>query len=94
MRWSGVRLSWKEYTVLTWSGLRGSMSVILALMVDSENQIDIETRHRFLFHISMITLLTLIINGTSSKFLVRFLGLDHGMYILFTQKKNHSYRVG
>jgi NhaP-type Na+/H+ or K+/H+ antiporter len=82
MRWSGVRLSWKEYTVLTWSGLRGSMSVILALMVDSENQIDIETRHRFLFHISMITLLTLIINGTSSKFLVRFLGLDHGMYIL------------
>ncbi len=86
MHWSDVRLSWKEYTVLTWSGLRGSMSVILALMVDSENQIDIETRHRFLFHISMITLLTLIINGTSSKFLVRFLGLNHGMYILFTQK--------
>jgi NhaP-type Na+/H+ or K+/H+ antiporter len=87
IRWSGVRLSWKEYIVLTWSGLRGSMSVILALMVDSEDQIDIETRHRFLFHICMITLLTLIINGTSSKFLVRLLGVDHGMYILFTQKK-------
>jgi NhaP-type Na+/H+ or K+/H+ antiporter len=83
IRWSGVRLSWREYTVLTWGGLRGSMSVILALMVDSESQIDVETRHRFLFHICMITLLTLIINGTSSKFLVRLLGVDRGMYILF-----------
>ncbi|CAF0926419.1 unnamed protein product [Adineta steineri] len=78
IRWSGVHLSWREYTVLVWGGLRGSMSVILALMVDSEEQIDIETRHRFLFHICMITLLTLIINGTSSKFLVRLLGVDHG----------------
>ncbi|CAF3467924.1 unnamed protein product [Rotaria socialis] len=83
IRWSGVRLSLKEQIVLIWSGLRGSMSVILALMVDSENQIDIETRHRFLFHICMITLLTLIINGTSSKYLVRFLDLDHGMYISY-----------
>lgn len=78
IRWSGVDLSWKEYMVLTWSGLRGSMSVILALIIDSDNEIDITTRHRCLFHICMIALLTLIINGTSSKFLVRLLGLDHG----------------
>ncbi|CAF1577785.1 unnamed protein product, partial [Adineta ricciae] len=78
MRWSGVRFSWKEHLVLVWSGLRGSMSVILALMVDSDERIDLETRHRYLFHICMISLLTLIINGTSSKFLVRALGLDHG----------------
>ncbi|CAF3847124.1 unnamed protein product [Rotaria sordida] len=51
IRWSNVRLSWKEYIVLIWSGLRGSMPVILALMVNSDNQIDIITRHRFLFHI-------------------------------------------
>lgn len=80
IRWSGVDLSWKEYMVLIWSGLRGSMSVILALIVASDHQIDVTTRHRFLFHICMIALLTLIINGTSSKFLVRLLGLDHGIY--------------
>jgi DMSO/TMAO reductase YedYZ heme-binding membrane subunit len=58
------------------------MSVILGLIVDSDNQIDIIARHRFLFHICMIALLyTLVINVTSSKFLVRLLGLDHGMYI-------------
>lgn len=77
MRLSGVRFSWKEYLVLIWSGLRGSMSVILALMIDSDDRIDVETRHRYLFHICMITLLTLIINGTSSKFLVRLLHLNN-----------------
>lgn len=78
--WSGVHLSWREYIVLTWSGLRGSMSVILALIVDSELVIDEATRHRVLFHICMVTLLTLTVNGTSSKFLVRLLGLDHGTH--------------
>ncbi|CAF4722513.1 unnamed protein product, partial [Rotaria magnacalcarata] len=28
IKWSGVNLSWKEYIVLVWSGLRGSMAVI------------------------------------------------------------------
>ncbi|CAM4969775.1 unnamed protein product [Rotaria socialis] len=77
IKWSGVNLSWKEYIVLVWSGLRGSMAVILALMVDSEKVIDEMIRHRVLFHICMIALLTLTINGTSSKFVVRFLGLNH-----------------
>ncbi|UJR17821.1 hypothetical protein I4U23_004720 [Adineta vaga] len=75
---SGVCLSWKDCIVLIWSGLRGSMSLILVLIVSLDTKIDIITRHRFLFHISMIVLLTLIINGTSSKYLVRILGLHHG----------------
>lgn len=79
INWSGARFSWKEYIVLTWSGLRGSMAVILALIVKSDDRIDPTTQERILFHICMIALLTLIINGTSSKFLVRFLGLDRGM---------------
>ena len=77
MNRSGVHLSWREYLLLTWSGLRGSVSLILALIVDSQESIDLATRQRFLFHVCMIVLFTLIINGTSSKFLVRLLGLDH-----------------
>lgn len=85
MRWSGVNMPWKEYIVLIWSGLRGSMSVILALIVASDNEIDKTTRDRFLFHVCMIALLTLVINGTGSKLLVKSLGLDHGKHIeLFT----------
>lgn len=82
IRLSGVYLSWRDCTVLTWSGLRGSMSVVLALIVDSDSRIDVSTRNRFLFHICMMALLTLIVNGTSSKFLVKLLGLNHGMYYL------------
>lgn len=80
MRWSSTHFSWKEYVVLTWSGLRGSMAVILALIIKSEERIDLIIRNRILFHVCMIALLTLIINGTSSKYLVRLLGLDRGMY--------------
>ncbi|CAF1445914.1 unnamed protein product, partial [Adineta steineri] len=75
---TGVHLSWKECIILAWSGLRGSMALILVLIVSLDTKIDLITRNRFLFHVSMIVLLTLIINGTSSKFLVRILGLHHG----------------
>lgn len=76
---TGVYLSWKECVILTWSGLRGSMALILVLIVTLDTNIDIATRDRFLFHVSMIVLLTLVLNGTSCKFLVKILGLHHGM---------------
>ena len=75
---TGVHLSWKDCVILTWSGLRGSMALILVLIVDLDSRIDSITRDHFLFHVSMIVLLTLIINGTSSKYLVRFLNLQQG----------------
>ncbi|CAF3518594.1 unnamed protein product [Rotaria sp. Silwood1] len=75
---SGVHLSWKDCIILVWSGLRGSMALILVLIVSLDASIDIVIRDRFLFHVSMIVLLTLVINGTSSKFLVKILGLHHG----------------
>ncbi|UJR38765.1 hypothetical protein I4U23_031430 [Adineta vaga] len=78
MKCTGVQLSWKDCIILAWSGLRGSMALILVLFVSLDTEIDKITRDRFLFHVSMIVLLTLIINGTSSKFLVRLLGLHHG----------------
>ena len=78
IRWSGVHLSWKDCIVLTWSNLRGSMALILVLFVYLDPNIDLQTSARFLFHASIIVLLTLLINGTSSKFLVKSLGLHQG----------------
>jgi NhaP-type Na+/H+ or K+/H+ antiporter len=79
IRRNGVHLSWQECLILIWSGLRGSMALILVLIVDLDARIDSLTRNHFLFHVSMIVLLTLIINGTSSRFLVKFLKLKQGM---------------
>ncbi|CAF4511444.1 unnamed protein product [Rotaria socialis] len=78
MKWTGVYLSWKDCVILIWSGLRGSMALILVLIISLDTSIDSVIRDRFLFHVSMIVLLTLVINGTSSKFLVKLLGLHHG----------------
>jgi hypothetical protein len=80
IRRTGVYLSWKDCLVLIWSGLRGSMALILVLIVDLDSRIDSVTRNHFLFHVSMIVLFTLILNGTSSQFLVKFLGLKQGMF--------------
>ena len=79
LRRNGVYLSWKDCVILIWSGLRGSMALILVLIVDLDSRIDSITRNHFLFHVCMIVLLTLIINGTSSKFLVKLLRLQEGM---------------
>ena len=78
MKWTGVHLTWKDGVILSWSGLRGSMSLILVLIVSLDTEIDLIIRDRFLFHISMIVLLTLIINGTTSQFFVKWLGLNRG----------------
>ncbi|CAF1118123.1 unnamed protein product [Adineta ricciae] len=78
---------------LSWKGLRGSMSIILVLIVSLDTELETITHHRFLFHISMIVLLTLIINGTSSKYSVKILGLHHdakGSEIVLLQAFEHK----
>ncbi|CAF1218069.1 unnamed protein product [Adineta steineri] len=76
--WSGIHLNRKECVIFAWSGVRGRQALILALLVYLDSDIDRATSERFLFHISMIVMLTLVINGTSSKFLVKMLGLHKG----------------
>jgi NhaP-type Na+/H+ or K+/H+ antiporter len=95
IRQTGVRISWKDCLILMWSGLRGSMALILVLIVDLDSRIDSVTRNHFLFHVSMIALFTLIINGTSSKYLVKFLGLKQGTkesQIVLSQALEHMQR--
>ena len=37
---TGVNLSWKDCIILAWSGLRGSMALILVLIVSLDTRID------------------------------------------------------
>ncbi|CAM4895003.1 unnamed protein product [Rotaria socialis] len=73
--WSGMHLNRNECVIFAWSGLRGRTALALVLLVYLDSKIPRATRERLLFHISMIVLLTLIINGISSKFLVKMLDL-------------------
>ncbi len=69
-------VSWQQMLVINHAGLRGAVSLILALIVEGQDAIDIGQRQKVLFHTSGIVVLSLVINGSTTKFLVQKLGLN------------------
>ena len=58
---------------MIYGGLRGSIALALALMVNNDMNIDIIIRERFLFFTGGIVLLTILINGSTIKYLIHYL---------------------
>ncbi|MBQ0080302.1 MAG: sodium:proton antiporter [Alistipes sp.] len=75
---NGYGLSTKEALILGWSGLRGALGMTLALMVAYTESIPEEVRDSILFFTAGIVTLTLCINGTTAKGLLRRLNLIKG----------------
>ncbi|KAI3954801.1 hypothetical protein MKW98_002907 [Papaver atlanticum] len=65
----GYGLDWKEAIVLVWSGLRGRAS-------DTSAFLNRETGAMFLFFTSGIVFLTIIVNGSTTSFVLHFLGMN------------------
>ncbi|XP_017226139.1 sodium/hydrogen exchanger 7 isoform X3 [Daucus carota subsp. sativus] len=80
LRYFGYGLDWREATVLVWSGLRGAVSLSLSLSVkrssDSSSYISPETGILFVFFTGGIVFLTLVLNGSTTQFILQFLDLD------------------
>ena len=76
LRKLGYGLSFKQLIVLAYGGLRGAVGLLLALVVDLEHSIDHRTRDLVVFHVGGIVFLTLLINGTTIRFLINKLGLS------------------
>ncbi|RID57630.1 hypothetical protein BRARA_F00991 [Brassica rapa] len=79
LRRFGYGLDWKESIILTWSGLRGAVSLSLALSVkqsSGNSYISSETGTRFLFFTGGIVFLTLVVNGSTTQFLLHLLRMD------------------
>ncbi|CAE7831260.1 NHX7, partial [Symbiodinium sp. KB8] len=79
LRATGYGLGGREFAVMTWAGLRGAVGLILALQV-ANNELHGEPQgaivgHRFLFFMAGITVLTLLVNGTTTGPLVKYLGI-------------------
>jgi len=79
LRWPmsklGYGLTWKQAIVLGYSGLRGAVSLILALIVYLDHDVNDHIRDIVIFHTAGISLLTLFINATTIGFLVKKLGM-------------------
>jgi hypothetical protein len=71
----GFGTVWQDCMVIGWGGMRGAVGLALALVVDRDSKIDEKTGTRILFHTAGVAALSLIINGTTCKFLVQALGL-------------------
>lgn len=75
MKRLGYGLSKRESVILTWGGLRGALGMTLALMVSYTPAIPEEIRRQVLFLTAGIVTLTLSINATTMKWLLKRLGL-------------------
>ncbi|XP_058731195.1 sodium/hydrogen exchanger 8-like [Vicia villosa] len=80
LRYFGYGLDWKEASILVWSGLRGAVALSLSLSVkrSSGRSIELtpETGTMFVFFTGGIVFLTLIINGSTTQFILHFLGMN------------------
>mmetsp|Transcript_133139 Transcript_133139/g.265631 ORF Transcript_133139/g.265631 Transcript_133139/m.265631 type:complete len:932 (-) Transcript_133139:188-2983(-) len=71
----GPKITWREALVMTWSGLRGAVGLILAIIVDEQEEISREMGAKFLFHIGGIAMMTISINASLCPLLLRTLSL-------------------
>lgn len=75
MKRIGYGIKGSEASILWWGGLRGAISLALALVVAGEESIPQGIADRFLFLIAGIVMLTLLVNATTIKPMVKGLGL-------------------
>lgn len=60
----GHPLNFKEVLVIAWSGIRGALSLTMAIIVAMQKEIQLEQGARVIFHVGGIAALTMLINGT------------------------------
>lgn len=73
----GYGLKWQDAVVMTWGGLRGAVGLALALSVAESRYINRETiGNKILIQVSGIVILTLLVNATTTNFLLRILGMN------------------
>ncbi|OMO72604.1 hypothetical protein COLO4_27555 [Corchorus olitorius] len=80
LRYFGYGLDLKEAAILIWSGLRGAVALSLSLSVkhssEGSSTLSSETGSLFVFFTGGIVFLTLIVNGSTTQFLLHFLDMD------------------
>ncbi|KQJ88386.1 hypothetical protein BRADI_4g17381v3, partial [Brachypodium distachyon] len=81
LRSLGYGLDLKEATVIVWSGLRGAVSLSLSISVKRASDapqpfLAPEVGTMFVFFTGGIVFLTLILNGSTTQFLLHVLGMD------------------
>ena len=72
----GVGITRGKATVLVWGGLRGAVSLSLALSLAQDSGVPEQLREQILFLTAGIVILTIVINGSTMEWLLHRLALD------------------
>ena len=72
----GVGITRQKATVLVWGGLRGAVSLSLALSLAQDSAVPEQLREQILFLTAGIVFLTIVINGSTMEWLLHRLELD------------------
>jgi len=72
----GIGITREKAVVLCWGGLRGAVSLALALSVVQSDALPLALRDQILFLSAGIVVLTIVINGASMRALMKYLKLD------------------
>jgi len=83
LRKTGHSTNYRDMIVMWWGGLRGAVGLALALTIKRRPYTDAGTGNLFVFHVGGVAMLTLLVNATTCKYLVQYLGLT---------KKSQSYK--
>ena len=75
LRKMGYGMTFKQVILATYAGLRGAVGLSLALMVQTSPHIDPFVKDLVLLDVAGVALLTLIINASTTEWLVKKLGL-------------------
>ena len=72
---TGYEFNFKHSIIVSYGGLRGAVGLALALIVTHSEILPEEIGIVTVFNISGIVLLTLVVNGTTTGFVIKSLGL-------------------
>ncbi|MES1907427.1 MAG: hypothetical protein MHM6MM_000545 [Cercozoa sp. M6MM] len=92
MKRIGYGIVWREATILTAGGLRGAISLALALLTEGETSLDQTYRNKVVFHVSGIVCLTLLLNGIGIRQILAKLGMTRmktESVVVFRQAMHH-----
>jgi NhaP-type Na+/H+ or K+/H+ antiporter len=77
----GNPITFNDAIVMVWSGMRGAVSLCLAIIVDMEPRISKEMGSRIMFHVGGVATLTILVNATTAPAILRVLGITKSSHV-------------
>jgi NhaP-type Na+/H+ or K+/H+ antiporter len=71
----GYGITWKESAMMVFAGLRGAVSLAMALLADMDPNVTQHEKDIIVFHVAMIVALTVVVNGTTAGVLYKKLDM-------------------